>query len=107
MARDELDGPCPRPISSALDDAGFRKLFAGSPVKRLGHARFLRNVLIAIGNSGDAALLPAAEARLDDRRPDGARRGGLGGAAARSRTHAPSDDPDETVRAEWTAPVIH
>ena len=61
--------PLPWAISSALDDAGFRTLFAGSPVKRLGHARFLRNVLIAIGNSGDPALLPAAEARLDDADP--------------------------------------
>jgi epoxyqueuosine reductase len=52
-----------------LDDAGFRNLFAGSPVKRLGHKRFLRNVLIALGNSGDAALLPLAEARLGDENP--------------------------------------
>jgi len=44
-----------------LDDAGFRALFAGGPIKRLGLARFLRNVLVAIGNSGDATL--AGEAR--------------------------------------------
>ena len=43
----------------ALDEAGFRALFAGSAVKRLGWARFLRNVLVAAGNSADAALLPA------------------------------------------------
>ncbi|HLH51915.1 MAG TPA: tRNA epoxyqueuosine(34) reductase QueG [Roseiarcus sp.] len=49
---------------AALDDAGFRQLFAGGPIKRLGHARFLRNVLIAIGNSDDKALLGAALARL-------------------------------------------
>ena len=42
-----------------LDDAGFRALFAGSPIKRIGLARFLRNVLIAIGNSGDASADPA------------------------------------------------
>jgi epoxyqueuosine reductase len=41
-----------------LDDAGFRKLFAGSPVKRLGWTRFMRNLLIAAGNSGDAGLMP-------------------------------------------------
>ena len=52
-----------------LDDAGFRALFAGSPVKRIGRDRFLRNVLIAIGNSGAAALLPAVEERLDDPSP--------------------------------------
>ena len=42
-----------------LDDAAFRARFAGSPIKRLGRARFIRNVCIAAGNSGDAALLPA------------------------------------------------
>ena len=46
----------------ALDDAGFRALFSGSPVKRIGRDRFLRNVLIAAGNSGDAvAGRPLAE----------------------------------------------
>ncbi len=39
-----------------LDEAAFRSAFAGGPIKRIGRARFLRNVLIAIGNSGDAAL---------------------------------------------------
>ena len=48
----------------ALDDAGFRAHFSGSPVKRIGHARFLRNVLIAIGNSGSAGLAIPAAARL-------------------------------------------
>jgi epoxyqueuosine reductase len=43
-----------------LDDAGFRRRFAGSPVKRIGQARFLRNVAIAIGNSGDPALAAVA-----------------------------------------------
>ncbi|MDP4594996.1 MAG: tRNA epoxyqueuosine(34) reductase QueG, partial [Beijerinckiaceae bacterium] len=49
-----------------LDDAGFRQMFSGSPVKRIGHARFMRNVLIAAGNSGDAALLPQIIAKLGD-----------------------------------------
>jgi epoxyqueuosine reductase len=50
----------------ALDDAGFRKLFAGSPIKRIGRNRFVRNCLIAAGNSGDASLLGHVEAlRLD------------------------------------------
>ena len=48
---------------AALDDAGFRARFAGSPIKRIGRDRFIRNVLIAIGNSGDPALRPHA-ARL-------------------------------------------
>ncbi|MGA8549677.1 MAG: epoxyqueuosine reductase, partial [Stellaceae bacterium] len=53
---------------AALDDAAFRRLFAGSPVKRIGRDRFLRNVLIAIGNAepGDE-LLAAARRCLDDR----------------------------------------
>ncbi|MCS6890571.1 MAG: tRNA epoxyqueuosine(34) reductase QueG [Rhodovarius sp.] len=45
---------------AGLDDAAFRARFAGSPIKRIGLARFLRNVMIAIGNSGDASLRPAA-----------------------------------------------
>lgn len=47
-----------------LDDAGFRQLFAGSPVKRLGSARFLRNCLVVAGNSGEKALAPHAERLL-------------------------------------------
>ncbi|UWR22550.1 tRNA epoxyqueuosine(34) reductase QueG [Sulfitobacter sp. S190] len=54
----------------ALDDAAFRARFSGSPIKRIGRARFVRNVLYAIGNSGDAALRGAAAALCDD--PDGA-----------------------------------
>ena len=53
----------------ALDDDGFRRRFSASPVKRLGHARFLRNVLIAAGNSGDLGLVPAVVAQLDDASP--------------------------------------
>ena len=53
----------------ALDDAGFRALFSGSPVKRTGRDRFIRNVLIAAGNSGDAALVPQVEALLADASP--------------------------------------
>lgn len=49
-----------------LDDAAFRQVFSGSPIKRIGRDRFIRNVLIAIGNSGDAALATHALARLDD-----------------------------------------
>jgi epoxyqueuosine reductase len=52
-----------------LDDQAFRTKFAGSPIKRIGRDRFIRNVLIAIGNSGDPALLPAAQALLSDPNP--------------------------------------
>ncbi len=50
----------------ALDDAAFRTLFSKSPVKRIGRDRFVRNVLYAIGNSGEPDLIPAAERLLDD-----------------------------------------
>jgi len=52
-----------------LDDPAFRSLFAATPVKRLGRDRFLRNVLIAIGNSQDPALAASARARLEDAAP--------------------------------------
>jgi epoxyqueuosine reductase len=52
-----------------LDDASFRRMFSGSAIKRIGRNRFLRNVLIAIGNSGDADLAKVARERLDDASP--------------------------------------
>jgi len=66
--KDELEA-LPLAELAALDDAAFRALFAGTPVKRTGRDRFIRNVLIAIGNSGDPALAASAEARLDDTSP--------------------------------------
>ncbi|MBS7788688.1 tRNA epoxyqueuosine(34) reductase QueG [Roseococcus sp. SDR] len=54
---------------AALDDAAFRARFAGSPIKRIGRNRFTRNVLIAIGNSGDASLLPVARRLCEDADP--------------------------------------
>jgi epoxyqueuosine reductase len=67
-AREDLDAP-PLAELGRFDEAAFRARFAGSPIKRLGRARFLRNVLIAIGNSHDAALAPVAAERLDDEEP--------------------------------------
>jgi epoxyqueuosine reductase len=91
-----------------LDDASFRALFAKTAVKRIGRARFLRNVLIAIGNSADAALAGEAERLLEDASPliRGAAVWALGrldrarlqGHAAERRAEA---DPD--VEAEWAA----
>ena len=52
-----------------LDDATFRQFFAGSPVKRIGRDRFLRNVLIASGNSGERELADPCVALLDDQSP--------------------------------------
>lgn len=54
---------------AALDDAAFRARFAGSPIKRIGRDRMVRNVLYAIGNSGLPALVPAAAALLEDADP--------------------------------------
>jgi len=53
----------------ALDDAGFRALFAGSPIKRIGRDRFVRNCLYAAGNSGDAGLIPLVEGLARDPDP--------------------------------------
>ena len=53
----------------ALDDAAFRQVFAGSPVKRIGRDRLVRNCLIAAGNSGDTALIPVVERLRDDPDP--------------------------------------
>jgi epoxyqueuosine reductase len=68
QARPELNAPALAELA-ALDDAQFRKLFAHSPVKRLGRDRLIRNVLIAMGNSGLANLLPHIEPHLTDPAP--------------------------------------
>ena len=65
-AREALHAPRLADLAG-LDDAAFRKMFSKSPVKRSGRDRFVRNVLIAIGNSGDATLASAAERLLADR----------------------------------------
>ena len=67
-ARPELVGP-PLADLAGLDDAGFRTLFAASPVKRIGRDRFVRNVLIAIGNSADPALRATAQRMRRDASP--------------------------------------
>jgi epoxyqueuosine reductase len=68
LPRPELTAPRLAELSR-LDDAAFRRMFAGTAIKRIGRDRFLRNVLIAIGNSGDAALIEAAHACLGDASP--------------------------------------
>ncbi len=89
-----------------LDDAAFRKLFAKTAVKRTGRERFIRNVLVAIGNSGDRALAPSAERLLDDGSPlvRGAAVWALGRLdptrlAALAKVHAGETDPG--VMEEW------
>ena len=66
-AEAKFHGPADMPPLAdllVLDDGAFRKIFAGSPVRRAGHARFLRNVLVAAGNSNERALIPLVEALL-------------------------------------------
>lgn len=106
-ARDDLAAP-PLAELAALDQEAFRARFARSPVKRTGRDRFLRNVLYAIGNSDNPALVPATKARLDDASPlvRGAAVWALGRLLprpellelARARAGAETD-PD--VRVEW------
>jgi epoxyqueuosine reductase len=67
-ARDDLRAPALAELAR-LDDRAFRARFAKSPVKRIGRARFIRNVLIAIGNSDDSGLVVEAERLLDDAEP--------------------------------------
>ena len=67
-ARAELRAPRLADLAR-LDDAAFRALFSGSPIKRIGRNRFVRNVLYAIGNSGDRALLAVAEGLARDPDP--------------------------------------
>jgi epoxyqueuosine reductase len=54
---------------AALDDAAFRARFSGSPIKRIGRNRFVRNVCYAIGNSGLAGLIPVVQGLLADADP--------------------------------------
>ncbi len=94
----------------ALDEAGFAELFVGSPVKRAGYKKLVRNVLIAIGNSGNGELVAGARARLGDEYPmiRGAAIWALSRLlpakdfAALAKTHIP-DEPDQTVKDEWAA----
>ena len=68
-ARDDLLAPRLADLA-ALDDTAFRERFSGSPIKRIGRDRFLRNVLYAIGNSGDGSLRRVAQGHCED--PDAA-----------------------------------
>jgi epoxyqueuosine reductase len=68
QARPDLKAPDLESLAE-LDEAAFRRFFAGGPVKRIGHAKILRNVLIAIGNSAEPRLSAAARRRLDDVSP--------------------------------------
>ena len=105
VAREDLRGP-PLADLLALDDAAFRGLFSASPVKRIGRDRFVRNVLIAAGNSGDASLAPRCEALLRDPSPlvRGAAVWALGRLVGPGRLAVlarRSDEADAGVAEEW------
>ncbi len=94
-----------------LDDASFRELFAGSPIKRVGRDRFVRNVLVAVGNSRDVALAPTAQALLEDASPLvramavwALSRLLEADAFAALATVRAKAEPDGAVRAEWLSP---
>ena len=106
-ARDELRAPALADLAR-LDDAAFRARFTKSPVKRIGRDRFVRNVLIAIGNSDDADLAAEAGRLLDDASPlvRGAAAWALSQLMGREAFEALAAgaidaEPDETVRVEW------
>jgi len=110
-ARDDRRSPALSDLLR-LDEAAFRALFAGSPVKRIGYERFLRNVLVAAGNSEDPALVPLLEARLAD--PSPLVRGAAVWAVRRLVTKDRADalklaflpnEGDISVQAEWSAAV--
>ncbi|QQS11549.1 MAG: tRNA epoxyqueuosine(34) reductase QueG [Rhodospirillales bacterium] len=92
---------------AALDEAGFRRRFAGTAIKRMGRGRLARNVALALGNSGEAAALPAVLRLLDD--PDAVVRGAAVWALARlspprfaaDRAARLASESDAEVRAEW------
>jgi epoxyqueuosine reductase len=107
VAREDLKSPRLADLLR-LDDPAFRKLFSGSPIKRIGRNRFLRNVLIAAGNSAKPDLVNSVERLLDD--PDETVRGTAVWAwrqlvstdRFKQKSHAalPSETSAE-VRTEW------
>jgi epoxyqueuosine reductase len=106
-ARDDLVAPALGDLLR-LDDAAFRKLFAGSPVKRIGRDRFIRNVLIAAGNAGDRRLAGTITPLLAD--PSPLVRAMAVWALARLLDHnaflhatqrAMAKEQDDSVQAEW------
>ncbi len=107
QAREALRAP-PLAELSRLDDGAFRALFAKSPVKRIGRDRFVRNVLYAIGNSGEPGLAAEAERLLDDPSPlvRGAAVWALGrllGAEAFEGLRVVVTETDPEVLEEWGA----
>jgi epoxyqueuosine reductase len=110
-ARPALASPELRALAG-LDDAAFRSLFSGSAIKRIGRDRFVRNVLIAIGNSGEPRLLEAVRPRLADASSLVRAMAAwawlcLAPAAERERIRSAQlrSESDPAVRSEWERPV--
>ena len=106
-ARDALRAPALAELAR-LDDTQFRFLFAKTAIKRTGRDRFVRNVLIAIGNSGDPSFVDEAERLLDDASPlvRGAAVWALGKLLSREKfadLAQRKTDPDDSVQYEWAA----
>lgn len=108
-AREELQEPDLSRLAT-LDEAGFRAFFSGSPIKRIGRNRFIRNVLIAIGNSGDSKFVASILPHLDD--ADAVVRSAAVWALARcadpaefetQRDKRKHGESDQTVIDEWRA----
>ena len=106
-ARADLDAP-PLADLARLDEASFRSRFAGSPIKRAGRARFVRNVMIAVGNSNDPALAAVAIERLGDESPlvRGAAIWALARLVSREKlssfaSEALQKEPDAAIVGEW------
>jgi epoxyqueuosine reductase len=108
VARADLKEPSIASLLN-LDDPAFRSFFSGSPIKRIGRDRFVRNVLIAAGNSGDPTLIEPCRRLIDDVSPTV--RGMAIWALSRLMTTGDfekfaaerPDDPDDEVRDEWRA----
>jgi epoxyqueuosine reductase len=108
QAREDLKSP-PLPQLLALDNDAFRTFFSGSAIKRIGRNRFMRNVLIAAGNSDAAGLTSDVANHLGD--PDPIVRGAAiwafsrlaSAAQLREAHHAASPETDQSVLAEWAA----
>jgi epoxyqueuosine reductase len=106
-AREALRAPALAELAR-LDDAQFRTLFAKTSIKRTGRDRFVRNVLIAIGNSGDASLAREAEHLLDDASPlvRGAAVWALSRLLPREKVVALRiTDRDASVNEEWSSAI--
>ncbi len=110
LPRAELTAPRLADLAD-LDDAAFREFFRGSPIKRTGRDRFVRNVMIALGNSDGPAAFAAVERRLDDASALvramavwALSRLATPAAFASARSLRYQSEDDETVRAEWDAP---